>query len=296
MWRRLVCVLLALMVCAPGPVEVGDVKLRDRALQALADGLEAAPDASADASALTSEHWRARWDYATFCRIVMKDSETGAPWELQDFHREWAAMAGKDCSPPTRAERADPELRARRARWRAAPWRYPRLVILAPIEHGKSEQRCIALPLWLIGVDPTLRIAIISDTSAQARKFLGAIKQYLLTDPDYHRVFPWVRPETRPGREGYWRDDAIVVERAVISKDPTVQALGLREAFQGSRLDVILGDDIQNFDDTRTTYQRAKTVEWWTAAVSSRATPNGHISLTATSWHLEPARVRGAGV
>lgn len=238
-------------------------------------------------------HLRARYDFPTFCEVVMKDSETGVRWALLDFHREWAALSEKLIEPPTEAEQVrDPTLAAWRKRWRAAPWRHNRLVILAPIGHGKSEQRSIALPLWLIGIDPSLRIAIISSKLDMAAKFLNAVKQYVAADADYHRVFPWVRPASAE-QGGYWRESAIVVERfredgkPHISKDPSIQAIGAGEAFQGSRLDVILADDIQNQKTTQTPYQRAKMVEWFASAVSSRAEENSQVSLVATSWHLE---------
>ena len=84
--------------------------------------------------------------FSAFCEFVMKDEkkinrETGMgyPIILQDFHLEWCDLLQET----------------------------PRLIIFSPRETGKSSLLSVAYPIWRLGNDPNLRIAIVSSASHQ---------------------------------------------------------------------------------------------------------------------------------
>jgi hypothetical protein len=160
-----------------------------------------------------------------------------------------------------------------------------RVVLQAPVEHAKTQHIGIAKPLHLLGNDPNRRIAIISNTEAMAGKILRSIRQHIEENPLVRDVFPHLTRSTDPADP--WHTSAITVERTTISKDPSVQACGVYGPLVGSRLDVIILDDVLDFENTRTHEQRVKLIEWFETTVLTRATADCKIYVVGTPWHPE---------
>lgn len=168
--------------------------------------------------------------------------------------------------------------------WHKLMDEHPLLVLNAPVEHAKSQQVAIGRVLWELGKNPNLRIALIQNTITQASKMLGAIRQHLEKNPRVIEVFPHLRRSRIPGVA--WHNTAITVDRDVISKDPSIQALGAGSAILGARLDLIVGDDILNFENTRTQEQIEKTIQWFDSSVYSRVTDGGRVWMIGTPWEI----------
>lgn len=169
--------------------------------------------------------------------------------------------------------------------WQQRAREHKKLVVFAPVEHAKTQHLGIAKPLHLLGQDPARRIAVISNTEDQAKKNLRSIRQHIESNPLVRAVFPHLKPSSHPGDP--WSSEAITVERPTISKDPSIQVCGSYGNIVGSRLDVIVLDDILDFDNTRTPEQRKKLIEWFETAVFTRLNDNGIILVIGTPWHQE---------
>lgn len=167
---------------------------------------------------------------------------------------------------------------------------HSRLVVWAPIAHGKTSTLTIARTIWELGRDPTIRIASISDTEGQAKKSLGVVKQLIETNARIQAVFPKLRPEKRKGHYSAWHEDAIIVERdSKFARDFSVQAIGVGGALLGARVDLAILDDILSFSNTATAGQRSKVVEWFDSTVESRDEFSMRIVVAGTGWHREDA-------
>lgn len=158
-----------------------------------------------------------------------------------------------------------------------------RVVLQASVEHAKTQHIGIAKPLHLLGNDTSTRIAIISNTEKMAAKILRSIRQHIEDNPRVREVFPHLRRS--PDQSDPWHTSAITVERATISKDPSVQACGVYGPLVGSRLDVIIMDDVLDFENTRTHEQRIKLIEWFETTVLTRATKDCKIYVVGTPWN-----------
>jgi hypothetical protein len=170
-------------------------------------------------------------------------------------------------------------------RWVKAIDDHDRIVVLAPVEHGKSTILSIAYPLFLLGVNPDARIALISETQTQASRFLSAIREHIARNDRLHEVFPKLRPAD--GNRSKWSDTAIVVERAKTSKDPSIVALGVLGPLLGARLDLAILDDVLSFESTFTSAQREKTVAWFRSTLVGRVVEGGRVIVAGTAWHRE---------
>jgi hypothetical protein len=197
---------------------------------------------------------RARRDAAAFIEYAFRDEETGGVVRNEAFHQEWQDFLAKhDCA-----------------------------ALIAPVEHGKTQQ-LIGKVLHLLGNNPSLRIAVISNTAEQGQKLLRSIRTHIERNERVHEVFPNLKPSSRD--EDPWHQTAITVERPTIAKDPSVQAHGVFGPVVGARLDVIVLDDVLDFENTRTEEQRKKLLEWFDTTVFTRATQRAKIWAIGTPWH-----------
>lgn len=194
----------------------------------------------------------AREDIDAFACVVMRDEKTGLPLDQAPMHSAWHQLADE----------------------------HDRLVLLAAIESGKSSQLSVTRTLWLLGKDPTLRIGIVSNTSGQSVKLLRTIKRYIESSAELHAVFPHLRPS-----EDNWTNQSITVQRPIVSKDPSIQALGIHGNILGSRLDVLIGDDLLDVENTRTAASREDCFRWFQASCLSRLTAKARVLIIGTPFH-----------
>lgn len=156
-------------------------------------------------------------------------------------------------------------------------------VLIAPVEHAKSQQVAVGKTLHVLGQDPNKRLALISNTAMQAEKVLRTIRTQIERNQRIREVFPELRQSER--EEDPWRQNAITVQRTSVAKDPSIQALGIYGPLVGSRLDGVIMDDVLDFENTRTEEQRRKLVEWFDTTVITRMVKGGFIYAIGTPWH-----------
>lgn len=195
----------------------------------------------------------ARLDPSAFVELVMRDEATGAPIVQAAVHEEWHALASK----------------------------HDRLVIQAHVESGKSSQLTVARTLWELGRNPSLRVAIVSNTHGQAAKLVRSIAAYIEQSPELREVFPSLVPSTP------WTDSSLTVQRPTLTKDPSVQAFGVHGAVIGSRLDLLVIDDCVDFENARTPEQRDLLVQWVLATLMGRLTAKARVLVVGTAFHPE---------
>jgi hypothetical protein len=181
---------------------------------------------------------------------------------------------------------SDPNLRVRNA-WFHNEWQqilrdHKYAVIIAPVEHAKSQSIAIAKPIHMLGSNPNLRGAIISNTAQQAEKILSAIRSHIEHNDRVHEVFPHLVPSTNP--EHPWHQSMITVDRSTIAKDPSIQALGITGPLVGSRLDFVILDDVLDFEITRTAAQMEKLIEWCDTTLFTRLTEGACCWVVGTPW------------
>lgn len=155
-------------------------------------------------------------------------------------------------------------------------------VLISPVEHGKTQQVAIARVLFELGKNPNLRVAVISNTATQAEKILGSIAAHLERNPRVREVFPQLKPSPNP--RAPWTSSQITVERSTFAKDASVTALGAGGAILGARFDLIILDDILDFENTRTPEQKKKLLDWFETSLFTRLTAGGRCWVIGTPW------------
>jgi hypothetical protein len=188
-----------------------------------------------------------------FIPFVIRDEETGLPIVQAPMHQEWQAEASA----------------------------HDRLVLLAHIESGKTQQLSIGRTLYELGRNRSLRIVVVSSTNDLATKIARSIQQYITGSAELHTVFPDLLPSVP------WTPVAFNVQRPGNLKDYSVQVSSVGGHILGSRFDLIILDDVLDWENSRTQYQREKVIDWVFSSLLGRLTPRGRVIAIGNPWHPE---------
>lgn len=144
-----------------------------------------------------------------------------------------------------------------------------------------TQQVSVARPLFELGRNPNLRIAIIQSTGVLARDILRTIAGHIENNPRLHEVFPNLRPGD------LWTQTALTVEREYGVKDPSIQVRGAFSKILGVRIDRLYLDDVLTLDYTRTKHMRDRMMEWFISELMSRLTAHSRVAALGNAWHLK---------
>lgn len=196
---------------------------------------------------------QAREHPSRFIEYCFRDSETGAQLRQADVHEELqeAMLSGED------------------------------VVNELPRDHGKTTQLEGHL-LWRLGTNPNLRIKIVCASDSKAVERLFAIIQHIRTNDRVHGVFPHLKPASL----GDWTKHKIVVDRDFISRDASIEALGVLSTATGGRADLLAADDVVDRRNALELPKLRSTVKSaWDSDWSNLLEPNGQTIYNATPWH-----------
>lgn len=139
------------------------------------------------------------------------------------------------------------------------------------------------LPLWLtaraVAFGEMLRGLLLSEEEGMAMGNLGFVKWHI--DNNEALANDFIDKDGRPllrkdPTENVWREDAIVVARQGVSKDPTWQAKGLdSKGIQGRRLDWLIGDDVITPKNAFSPAMRKSALNLWELQLTTRLVESG---------------------
>ena len=134
-----------------------------------------------------------------------------------------------------------------------------KLYILSPPRHGKSEI-LIRLFIWLIVMDPEIRIGWLAASTKIAKIMLGKVKAYLQHNEaliaDTLPEGELYKPHRNSGKE--WSTTAFSITQSPMfdQKSNTMTAFGRTSKILSLDFDVLCVDDIEDFDTCRDADQR----------------------------------------
>jgi hypothetical protein len=145
--------------------------------------------------------------------------------------------------------------------------------------------------MWELGENPNLRIALISETSTQAVKWLSRIKANIESNGRLHELYPRLRPSVRRNRTEHWHHNSILVSRdkefSLREKDFSIEALGVGGAIMGSRFDIAILDDTVTRRNGLTQAGRLNIFDWLKEVLLGRITEDGSVWITNNAWHVD---------
>lgn len=172
-----------------------------------------------------------------------------------------------------------------------------KLLIIAPPESAKTTWVLQAFMGCSVGFWPEWPriVAAVSDEVAEKRSL--ALRGMVETE-EFQRTFPGVeRVRTMKWEWGEWSVAAGGQARSG-RLHPTMAAYGTGGSITGSRAREAIGDDLLDFENTRTGHQRNLVDTWLHNSFLSRVLARvGLVRVIGTSWHHDDSysRIRRAG-
>lgn len=151
----------------------------------------------------------------------------------------------------------------------------PRLMLLMPPRHGKSEIASRNFPAWHLGQYPDHELIACSYNVALAMTFSRKVKE-IISDPLYAPVFPTQLDPNNQGAEAW----------ALQGARGGYVAAGIGGPITGRGAHVLLIDDpVKNAEEADSADIREKIWEWYLSTAYSRLAPGGGVLIIQTWWH-----------
>lgn len=152
-------------------------------------------------------------------------------------------------------------------------------LILAPRGHGKTTVCTIVFVLLKTLFNPNIRALVVSNTQNQAQAILSEIRQHLEKNSDFTLLFGFEKGEE-------WTESELVFgNRQIVAKEATITALGVFGPLTLRHFDIIVADDLVDFENSRTYEQRQKLRQWVGTTLEPTLEPEGEIHFIGTRYH-----------
>lgn len=151
----------------------------------------------------------------------------------------------------------------------------PRLMLLMPPRHGKSELASRMFPAWHLGRHPDHEIIACSYNVSLAMTFSRKVKE-VLEDPNYQSVFGTrLNPNHQSSEE--W---------GIENSRGGYVAAGVGGGITGKGCNVLLIDDpIKNAEEADSADVREKLWNWYGSTAYTRLAPGGGVLVIETWWN-----------
>lgn len=151
----------------------------------------------------------------------------------------------------------------------------PRLMILMPPRHGKSELASRMFPAWHLGRYPDHEFIACSYNVGLAMTFSRKVKE-VIDDPSYQGVFTTrLHPDFRGAEE--W---------GIHNARGGYVAAGVGGGITGKGAHILAIDDpIKNAEEADSPDIREKLKDWYDSTAYTRLAPGGGVLLIQTWWH-----------
>ena len=175
--------------------------------------------------------------------------------------------------------------------WLRSVMVYDRNLLVAPRCHGKSSLMAIAVPCYMIGRNPNIRIKIISCADDRAKDITFAVFRILKGNERYREVFPEVKLDNK--RMSKQKIYIVRDQKHDAMKDATAESLGVTSAAEGSRADLLIMDDVVSKRNSKTPGLRQLVKEMYYNVHINLLDPMNHskVIYIGTVWDIDDLTV-----
>ncbi len=150
---------------------------------------------------------------------------------------------------------------------------------LGPRNFAKTTVRGIIGTIWDMIEDPNIQLGLVSDTNPQAIHFVKEVKMHCERNKDLINLYPYLGPGDK------WTDNEFTIIGATeIQKGATVTAFGYGQDT-GYEFDKLRIDDIVDWKNSRTKYQRDKLEDWIGMSLMPMLKSKGRVNWNGTRYH-----------
>ena len=150
-------------------------------------------------------------------------------------------------------------------------------MLFVPPQNGKSLHSTLGLPTFLLGLDPKLKIAVISYNNEVASLFGDDISRILKSD-DYKSVFP----NTVTGVAGL-KDNKYITET---TEGGYIISVGVNGTLTSRTVDIFIFDDLyKGATDAWSVAYRKKVWNFYNTVAETRGHKKEKMLILYTKWH-----------
>ena len=152
--------------------------------------------------------------------------------------------------------------------------RCPRLIVVMPPRHGKSEMISKWYPVWYLENFPNRRVILASYEADFAAKWGGKARDIVAQNQELLTV----RFKAKAPAMHFWET----------SEDGAMMCAGVGGPIVGKGADLFIIDDyVKNAEEANSLTMREKIWEWYTSTARTRLEPGGAMVLMCTRWHAD---------
>ena len=164
----------------------------------------------------------------------------------------------------------------------------PRLIIMAPPRHGKSEVASRYAPAYAFGKYPDMKI-IATTHGSELSSAMNRDIQRIIDSPEYEKLFPKTRlygKNIRTVADGSYLRNSDVFE--IVNHRGAYKNAGVGGSVMGVGGNMVMVDDpIKDSEDAQSETMREKTWDWFTGTLYHRVEAGGGILIIMTRWHAD---------
>lgn len=164
--------------------------------------------------------------------------------------------------------------------WATLAMTVPRLALVAPREHAKTEVFTVNQVTWRCTYTPGLQCYVFAQTADQAKLIKARI------DAAMEETAPWMITGNRNQ------------EFSLYANHSQVTVGGAGKKVRGAHPDLVIGDDVLSEGNSMTEHQRKQTERWWFRTVANMAHPGTDRFVGGTAGrrvYFPPTRIHLVG-
>ena len=148
-----------------------------------------------------------------------------------------------------------------------------RLLIHAPVRHGKSELVSHATPLWWLNLRPKDDVAIVSHGSDFAKLWGRRVRDTINENP---HLKLHIRADV--SAQGSWE----------LENGGSLHTAGIGGSITGRGFNLIIVDDpFKNDIEAYSQFQRERVWNWFSRTLMTRLHPRGSVIIIMSRWHQD---------
>lgn len=168
-----------------------------------------------------------------------------------------------------------------------------KMMVFAPPQHGKSELSTRRLPAMLLGLDPTIRIAVICYNSTIARGFNKNV-QDIISDYNYRSLFPntIINGSKHPKSIEKLKEKGRQLEKNSYMFETTeggyLISTGVNGSLTSKSVDILIMDDLYKGKmDAYSPIFRQRVLDFYNSVAETRLHNKSKQLILYTRWHEE---------
>lgn len=156
----------------------------------------------------------------------------------------------------------------------------PRLMILMPPRHGKSQIASKLFPAWFLGHNPSNEVIACSYNISLALEFSREVRD-VVRSPLYQQLFPDTKlnPEVQSAEN--WK---LISDTGVGAGGYVAAGVGVGITGKGAHV-LIIDDPIKSEVEAESVDTRQKIWNWYLSSAYTRIAPGGGVLVIQTWWH-----------